>query len=169
MKNSLGTLSSFACSPYNNIIILFKVGLFTYSSIITNLNQLFTKKIQLLTETIQIYNSGYLQIRQLHLSPSQCLIALLKAATLGSAFIVSQRLFQRRLPLKDNDSIPNFVVRVFGNRHKFFVRKSYFTTFRKSYFTTIQGIAGACPELSCRPEIRRVALLPFLYSVTTLK
>ena len=42
---------------------------------------------------------------------------------------MSQRLFQRRLPLKDNDSIPNFVVRVFGNRHKFFVRKSYFTTF----------------------------------------
>ena len=104
--------------------ILFKVGLFTYINIITNLNQLFTKNT-----AIQIYNSGYLQIRQLHLSPSQCLIALLKAATFGSAFIWSQRLFQRRLPLKDNDSIPNFVVRVFGNRQKFFVRKSYFTTF----------------------------------------
>ena len=41
-----------------NIIILFTVGLFTYSNIITNLNQLVTK-IQLLTQTIQIYNSGY--------------------------------------------------------------------------------------------------------------
>ena len=40
-----------------NLIILFKVGLFTYSNIITNLNQLFTK-IQLLTENIQISNSG---------------------------------------------------------------------------------------------------------------
>ena len=26
-------------------------------------------------------------------------------------------------------------------------------------------IAGACAEFSCRPEIRGVALLPFLYSV----
>ena len=26
-------------------------------------------------------------------------------------------------------------------------------------------IAGACAEFSCCPEIRRVALLPFLYSV----
>ena len=30
---------------------------------------------------------------------------------------------------KENDSIPNVVLRVFGNRHKFFVRSSYFTTF----------------------------------------
>ena len=54
------------------------------------------------------------------------MIALLKAATFGSAFIWSQRLFQRRLPLKDNDSIPNFVARVFRNRYKVFVRKLYF-------------------------------------------
>ena len=43
----------------------------------------------------------------------------MKAATLGSAFIWSLRVFQRRLPLQDNESIPNFVARFLGNRHRF--------------------------------------------------
>ena len=37
--------------------------------------------------------------------------------------------------------------------------------FRYLILVCMFPIAGACAEFSCRPEIRRVALLPFLYSV----
>ena len=38
--------------------------------------------------------------------------------------------------------------------------------FRYLILVCMFPIAGACAEFSCRPEIRRVALLPFLYTVT---
>ena len=37
--------------------------------------------------------------------------------------------------------------------------------FRYLILVCMFPIAGACAEFSCHPEIRRVALLPFLYSV----
>ena len=37
--------------------------------------------------------------------------------------------------------------------------------FRYLILVCMFPIAGACAEFSCRPEIRRAALLPFLYSV----
>ena len=41
--------------------------------------------------------------------------------------------------------------------------------FRYLILVCMFPIAGACAEFSCRPEIRRVALLPFLYSVLRLR
>ena len=40
--------------------------------------------------------------------------------------------------------------------------------FRYLILVCMFPIASACAEFSCRPEIRRVALLPFLYSVVLI-
>ena len=93
---------------------------------ITNVHQLFIKLT--LTE-----NRANLQSR-LFTNPAATLITKsvldrsFESCNFWECFMWSLRVFQRRCSLNDNDSIPNFV-RVLGNQHKFFVRRSYFTTF----------------------------------------
>ena len=61
----------------------------------------------------------YWHILQVHLAPDHLHILFYKHAKVYSRFMLSSRVFHKRLPLKDIESRPKFIVLPDGSLHKF--------------------------------------------------
>ena len=71
----------------------------------------------------------YWHILQVHLAPDHLPILFRKHAKVFSRFMLSSRVFHKRLPLKDIESIPKFIVFPDGSLHKFCILRLQVTCF----------------------------------------
>ena len=69
------------------------------------------------------------KILQVYSFPDQLLIFFLNARSVCSFLILSSRVFQTKLPLKDSDSSQKLVLLILGNLQKFSALRLYPTCF----------------------------------------
>ena len=61
----------------------------------------------------------------MHIFPDQFFILFLNARSVCSFLILSSRVFQRTLPLKDSDSSPKLALLIVGNLQRLFISLDY--------------------------------------------